>query len=59
MMRNKHKKYRKQEHKTFRDWFILVPGKIVSSGHKTEIKIYENYYCKSNWLEFEESLYAA
>ena len=56
MMRNKHKKYRKQEHKTFRDWFILVPGKIVRSGHKTEIKIYENYYCKSNWLEFDEFL---
>ena len=53
MMRNKHKRFRKQEHKTFRDWFILVPGKIVSGGHVTEIKIYENYYCKSNWLEFD------
>ena len=59
MMRNKHKKFGRQEHKTFRDWFILVPGKIVSGGHRTEIKMYEDYYCKSNWLKFEEFLDAA
>ncbi len=56
LMRTKHKGLRRQEHKTFRDWFILVPGKIVNSGHCTEIRIYENYYCKSNWLEFDEFL---
>lgn len=59
MMRSKHKTISRQEHKTFRDWFIFVPGKIVSSGHKTEVKIYENYYCKSNWLKFDEFLDAA
>ena len=59
IMRSKHKKFSRQEHKTFRDWFILVPGKLVSGGHKTEIKIYENYYCKSNWLEFDDFLNAA
>ena len=59
LMRTKHKRLRRQEHKTFRDWFILVPGKLVSSGHSIEVKIYENYYCKSNWLEFDEFLDAA
>lgn len=59
LMRTKHKRLGRQEHKTFRDWFILVPGKVVSSGHSIEVKIYENYYCKSNWLEFDEFLDAA
>ena len=59
LMRNKHKRLSRQEHKTFRDWFILVPAKLISSGNTQEIKIYENYYCKSNWLEFEKFLDAA
>ena len=59
IMRKKHKKYSRQEHKTFRDWFILVPAKLVSSGNTKEIKLYENYYCKGNWLEFEIFLDAA
>ncbi|MCK5678817.1 MAG: IS1380 family transposase [Flavobacteriaceae bacterium] len=59
MMRNKHKKFKKQEHQTFREWFIVVPGKIVSGGHTKEVKIYENYYCKSNWIEFDDFLNAA
>ena len=59
MMRSKHKTICKQEHRTFREWFIVVPGKIVSGGHIKEVKIYENYYCKSNWIEFEELLNAA
>ena len=56
MMRNKHQIVKKQEHRTFKDWFILVPGRLVKSGRKIELKIYENYYCKSNWLEFENLL---
>ena len=59
LMRTKHKRLRRQEHKTFRDWFIIVPGKLVNSGHRIEVKIYENYYCKSNWLEFDEFLESA
>ena len=58
IMRNKHKRFNRQEHKTFRDWFILVPAKLVSSGNSQEIKLYEKYYCKSNWLEFETFLNA-
>ncbi len=59
IMRYKHKKIKRQEHRTFMDWFIVVPGKLVSSGRSKEIKIYENYYCKSNWLEFDEFLNTA
>ncbi len=58
MMRNKHKKIKKQEHQTFREWFIVVPAKIVSGGHAKEVKIYENYYCKSNWIEFDNFINA-
>ena len=58
IMRRNHKRFVKQEHKTFRDWFILVPAKLVSGGRTKEIKIYQNYYCKSNWLEFEKYLNA-
>jgi len=59
IMRSKHKKFKSQEHQTFMEWFIIVPGKIISGGHSKEIKIYENYYCKSNWLEFDKLLDAA
>ena len=58
-MRGKHKKFRKQEHKTFREWFILVPGKIVRTGRKILIKMYKHYYYKGNWLELEELLKAS
>ena len=59
MMRSKHKKIKRQEHQTFREWFIVVPAKIVSGGHTKEVKIYENYYCKSNWIEFDNFLNVA
>ncbi|MDA3840213.1 MAG: IS1380 family transposase [Patescibacteria group bacterium] len=59
MMRSRHKKIKRQEHQTFREWFIVVPGKVVSGGHTNEVKIYENYYCKSNWIELYEFLDAA
>ncbi len=59
MMRSKHKKFKKQEHQTFREWFIVVPAKIVSGGHTKEVKIYENYYCKSNWIDFDNFLNVA
>jgi hypothetical protein len=56
MMRNKHKKISRQEHKTFRDWFIIVPAKLVKGGRQIKLKIYKDYYCKGNWIEFDEFL---
>lgn len=52
-MRHKHKKIRRQEHKTFREWFICVPAKLVSSGKVTEMKIYNAHLFKAQWLQFE------
>ena len=39
-MRQKKNKYKKQEHRSFIDWFISVPAKITRSGHQIEIKMY-------------------
>lgn len=56
MIRNKHQKIKKQEHNTFRDWFITLPGKIIKTAGQIEIKMYENYYYKGNWLDFSQYL---
>jgi hypothetical protein len=58
MMRYKIKKFWKEEHTTFRDWFINVPGKLVKKSHYLELKIYEHYYFKDKWKQFEELLQA-
>jgi len=58
-IRNKHKEIRKQEHTTFREWFILVPARIVKSGNQVELKLYKDYYWKSKWAEFEEFINVA
>ena len=58
MMRYKNK-FHRQEHRTFKDWFINVPGKLVSGGHQTEIKMYKQYYQKDDWIQFEQWLDAA
>jgi hypothetical protein len=39
MMRQTKDKYKKQEHRSFIDWFIAVPARITRSGHQTELKI--------------------
>jgi hypothetical protein len=44
MMRRKNKKFMRQEHRTFTDWFIKLPAKITRSGHKSEIKMYEHHF---------------
>lgn len=56
MLRNKHQRFKKQEHATFRDWFIKVPGRLVSCARQIELKIYANYYYKDDWIEFEKHL---
>ncbi len=59
MMRQKKSKYKRQEHRTFIDWFIAVPGKIVTSGHQIEIKMYEHHFYKADWKELDRLLEAA
>jgi len=59
MMRQKKNKFKKQEHRTFIDWFIAVPAKITESGHKIEIKMYEHHFYKDDWKELDMIIEAA
>lgn len=59
MMRQKKDKFKRQEHRTFIDWFISVPAKIIKSGHQTEIKMYENHFYKADWKELDRLVEAA
>jgi hypothetical protein len=54
MMRYKSRRFWKKEHKTIRDFIINVPGLLVKGGRSIKLKIYENYYYKHWWLEFEQ-----
>lgn len=56
IMRYPNKKYWRQEHKTFRDWFINLPAKLLGGGRQITMKIYENYYYKDNWINLESIL---
>lgn len=56
MMRYQIKKYWRQEHASFRDWFINLPAKLLYGGRQTTLKIYEHYYYKNRWIEFEKFL---
>jgi hypothetical protein len=59
MMRQKKNKLKRQEHRTFIDWFIAVPAKITRSGHQTEIKLYEHHFYKAEWEELDRLIEAA
>jgi len=66
MMRQKKNKYKKQEHRSFIDWFISVPAKITSSGHQIEIKMYslsrfigKHHFYKEAWEELDKLIEAA
>lgn len=53
MMRYKEKKFFKQEHNTFLDWFIKIPGRIIRSGKTIELKMYKHHFYKDDWLKLE------
>lgn len=48
----------RQEHTTFRDWFIRVPGKVVKSGRQVILKMPKEYYRKTRWRDFEQRITA-
>jgi hypothetical protein len=58
IMRYKYKRKRiwREEHETFREWFINLPAKVVSGGHQIELKLYSHYFYKKKWLEFDMAL---
>ena len=59
MMRQRRSKFKKQEHRSFIDWFIAVPAKMTRSGHQTELKMYEHHFYKSEWEELDRLIEAA
>ena len=42
-----------EEPMTFRTWFIQLAGKVVRTGRKIYLKMYEAYYYKSRWKRIE------
>ena len=46
----------RQEHSTFREWFIRVPGKVVKSGRQVTVKMPKEYYRKAGWRDFEQRI---
>jgi len=59
MMRQKKDKYKRQEHRSFIDWFIAVPAKITRSGHQVELKMYEHHFYKDAWEELDRLIETA
>ena len=46
----------KQEHLTFREWFIKLAGKVVHSGRRWSLKMYKAYHYKEKWLQMSHYL---
>lgn len=59
MMRQKKEKFKRQEHRTFIDWFIAVPARITNSGHQIKLKMYEHHFYKADWEELNRLVEAA
>lgn len=59
MMRQKKNRFKKQEHRTFIDWFISVPARITKSGHQMELKLYEHHFYKDDWEMLDRLIEAA
>ena len=46
----------KQEPKTFREWFILVPGKVVTNARKTIVKMSIYYLYAKQWERLTDKI---
>ena len=46
----------RQEHATFRDWFIKVPALVVHGGRCAMMRIYKHYIFKERWESFTGQL---
>jgi len=55
-MRGKKKKIWREEHATFRYWFIKLPARLQARSRGLILHLPEKYYDKSQWLDFEMSL---
>ena len=50
-----HKTWR-QEPKTFREWFIIVPGKVVTNARRTTVKMSIHYLYAKAWQRFADKI---
>jgi hypothetical protein len=55
-MRSKKKKGWRQEHATFRDWFIKQPARLKACSQGLILHLPEKYFYKWHWLDFEKTL---
>ena len=55
MMRLKTDKYHRQEHQTFRNWFICVPAEFLGK-YKPKLYLYKHYLFKEQWLNFADNI---
>jgi len=46
----------KQEPKSFREWFILVPGKVVTNARKTTVKMSKHYIYAEEWVRLTSKI---
>jgi hypothetical protein len=46
----------RQEPKTFREWFILVPRKVVTSGRTTIVKMSKHYIHAKEWERLADKI---
>ena len=58
LLRQKVKAIWREEHETFRAWFIAVPAVVVRSARQATMRMYEHYLFKERWRRFEQSLLA-
>lgn len=49
MMRKGVAKFKKQEHRTFVEWFILIPAKIIRTSRQIQMKIYKHHSHQKDW----------
>jgi hypothetical protein len=46
----------RQEHKTFREWFICVPGKVISKARQTTVKMSRHYIYAKQWIRLVDKI---
>jgi hypothetical protein len=46
----------RQEPKTFQEWFISVPGKVVTNGRRTTVKMSKHYIYAKEWKRLADKV---
>jgi hypothetical protein len=46
----------KQEPKSFREWFIAVPGKVVTNARTTTVKMSKHYIFAKQWVRLADKI---